>query len=262
VTVQLDALADESFAAAAAQARGAALVVRLPFGEVRHSTAYPELVFLNGIADLRAPSWSVADLERALAENIPANTKVRVSSRDADTIAQLGPRLMQAGYQAECRVAMVEVEPAGRPLDPQTGVRLVETPEDWQAFAALIRDDAAEHEWTEGMRDQLTRLYREARGEPVQSWFLARVSGDALAYVGLYQHGTVGYLHALFTRPTARRKGVGSSLIQEAAERARGIGCGRLTLQCARDSFLPGFYHGLGFRAVGEMWVWNKPVPG
>lgn len=260
MSVQLDALADEAFAAAAAQARGAALVARLPFGEVRHSPAYPDLVFLNGIADLCAPSWSVADLERALADSLPGITKVRVSSRDPETIAELGPGLVQAGYQAECRVAMVEVAPAERPLKPLTEVRLVETAEDWQDFAGLIREDTAEQEWTAAMRDQLTRLYRDGQDEPVQSWLLARVSGDAVAYVGLYQHGTVGYLHALFTRPTGRRQGVGSSLIQEAAARARTIGCARLTLQCARDSFLPDFYHGLGFRTVGEMWIWIRPA--
>ena len=111
------------------------------------------------------------------------------------------------------------------------------------------------------MTEQLTRLYRDRQDEPMQSWLLARVSGDAVAYVGLYQHGTVGYLHALYTRPARRRQAVGSSLVQEAAARARRIGCARLTLQCARDSCLPHFYHGLGFRTVGNVWIWIRPTP-
>ncbi|HEY0491882.1 MAG TPA: GNAT family N-acetyltransferase [Candidatus Dormibacteraeota bacterium] len=258
MSVQLDALADEVFAAAAAQASSVCVVDRRPFGEVRRSAGYPDLVFLKGITELRAENWSAADLERVIAENFGEIVNVRVCSRDRETIAHLGPRLIEASYQAECRVAMVQVAGPQR-FGPVGNVRLVETPADWDNFDRLIRAETAQHGWRVEISEQLTRLYRQGEKD-VQSWLLGCVEGQTAGYVGLYQHGRVGYLHALYTRPESRRHGLGSALIHEASELARTRGCERLTLQCARDSFLPNFYQRLGFRGVGEMWIWIKPA--
>jgi GNAT superfamily N-acetyltransferase len=260
VSVQLEALADEVFAAASAQGLPVCQVERLPFGEVRRSPTYPDLVFLNGITDLLAPSWSVVDIEHTIAEKFPGIAKVRVSSRDPETIVRLGPGLIQAGYQAECRVAMVQVTEPAVPSSGHTAVRPLQGPADWQRFEELIRGDAAENGLSNAATEQLVRLYHEGK-EQVQSWLLASSAGDAVGYVGLYQHRQIGYLHALYTRPPARRQGAGSALVNEASQLARARGCERLTLQCLRDSFLPGFYHRLGFRTVGEMWIWIKPAP-
>lgn len=259
MSIQLDALADEVFAAASAQGLPACQVERLPFGEVRHSPTYPDLVFLNAIADLRAPNWSAVDLERTIADKFPAIAKVRVSSRDQETIARLGPRLIVAGYQAECRVAMVQVTEPAEPSSGHAAVRPMQSLADWERFERLIRGDAAENGWSKAATEQLVRLYHQGK-EQVQSWLLASAAGDAVGYVGLYQHRRVGYLHALYTRPPSRRQGAGSALVNGASQLARARGCERLTLQCTRDSFLPGFYHRLGFRAVGEMWIWIKPA--
>jgi GNAT superfamily N-acetyltransferase len=257
VSVHLDALADDTFAAAAAQARTVCTVTRLPFGEVRRSDAYPDLVFLNGISDLCAPRWTVSDLEGAIARYLGGVAHVRVASRDPETIAGLGGRLAEADYESECRVAMVQVAPPAAPPTWNGAVRLVETPADWQAFEGLIREDTAEHDWSSVMTEQLIRLYRPGEEQPPR-WLLAHAAGEAVAYVGLYQHGTVGYLYALYTRPSARRRGTGSTLVYQAGRRARALGCERLTLQCTRDSFLPAYYEALGFRTVGEMWIWTR----
>ncbi|MEO6797377.1 MAG: GNAT family N-acetyltransferase [Candidatus Dormibacter sp.] len=258
MSVHLDALADEVFSAADAQARGEGDAVRLFFGEVRRNPAYPDLFFLHGIADLRAPDWTVTDLERIIAEHLPGLTRVRVSSRDPATIAGLGPRLAEAGSDAERRVAMVQVAPPDGPGVGGPEVGLIESAADWRAFEQLVGEDAREHGWTPAMTGQLVALYRWQAANQPQSWLLARASGDPVGRVGLYQHGTVGYLHALYTRASARRRGVGSSLVWAVGERARALGCERVTLQCTRDSFLPGFYRALGFRTVGEMWIWMK----
>ena len=258
MSVNLDALADEVFDAAAAQARGAALVERLDFGEVRRSPDYPDLFFLNGINDLVAPGWTVEQLQSVILEHLPRARQLRVSSRDRDTIAQLGPRLEQAGYQAECRVAMVQVvpvEPAEKRLQE---IRPVRSGEDWRAFEALIHRDTAEHSWSAAMTEQLVRLYRQEVNPGTQSWLLGFAGGDAVAHLGTFQHGAVAYLHALYTDPRWRRRGAGSALIVEASRLSRDGGCQRVTLQCTRDSFLPAFYHRLGFRAVGENWIWSR----
>ena len=55
--------------------------VRKPFGEVIWNRNCPDLFFLNGIEDLVAPDWEVADLERVVREAIPQPTTFRVSSR-------------------------------------------------------------------------------------------------------------------------------------------------------------------------------------
>ncbi len=257
MSVHLEALADEVFTAAAAQARGDGEAIRLPFGEVRRNPAYPDLFFLNGITDLQAPDWTASELEGVIADHLAGLPRVRISSRDPATIAGLGPRLATVGYDAECRVAMVQVAPANPPGGGPE-VRLVESAADWRAFERLIEEDTREHGWTPAMTGQLVALYHwQAENQP-QSWLLAGLHGDGVGYVGLYQHGTVGYLHALYTRASARRRGVGSSLVDAVGGRARTVGCERVTLQCTRDSFLPAFYQAFGFRTVGEMWIWMR----
>lgn len=260
MSVHLEALADEVFSAAAAQARGEGLTVRLPFGEVRRNPAYPDLFFLNGIADLRGPDWTLTDLEQVFEEHFPGIAHLRVSSRDPATIARLGPQLLGSGYEATCRAAMVQVTPSSEPRAGNFEVRPVETAEAWQAFEASIGEDTTEHGWTSAMTAQLIRLYRWQVENQPQSWLLAFDGPAAVGHVGLYQHATVGYLHAVYTRVAARRRGVGSALVTAAAEKARALGCERLTLQCDRDSFLPAYYETLGFRTVGEMWIWMKPA--
>ncbi|MDQ6709581.1 MAG: GNAT family N-acetyltransferase [Candidatus Dormibacteraeota bacterium] len=260
MSVHLDALADEVFDAASACGRGDGVSTRLPFGEVRRNLAYPDLFFLNGISGLRAPDWSLRDVEQAVAEHLPGIGLVRITSRDPDTIARLGPQFDEAGYQAECRVAMVQVAPPQDAGRRAVEISLVETATDWQDFELSISNDTSEHHWTGAMTRQLVDLYRTQGTNPSQSWLLARDEGEPLGHVGLYQHATVGYLHALFTRETARRRGVGAALVEETERRARAIGCERLTLQCTRDSFLPAYYRAFGFRTVGEMWIWMKRI--
>lgn len=258
MSVHLDALADEVFAAAAAQALGEGETVRLPFGEVRRNLEYPDLFFLNGISDLRAPDWTGKDLERALREHLPGIGRLRVSSRDPMTVARLGPGLVDAGWEADARVAMVQVSPPDDLAAAALEIHEVETDQDWRAYERLIEEGGLEHGWSRSMIAQLERLYRwQAENQP-QTWLLTFGNGEAVAHAGLYQHGTVGYFHALYTRRSFRRRGAGSTLVNQAGRLARRLGCERLTLQCSRDSFLPAYYQAMGFRIVGEMSVWIK----
>jgi len=260
VSVHLDALADEVFAAADAQARSVARVERLPFGEIWRSPGYPDLFFLNGINQLVAPGWTVENLERAIAEHLSGIRQLRVTSRDRETVARLGPRLLQAGYRAECLLAMVQVAPGERAEKGDLEIRPVQSQDDWRAFEALIRQDTDEHGWSSSMTEQLLRLCRQQEGNESQVWLLGSFRGKAVARLGLYQHARTGYLHAIYTRPGERRRGAGSALTEAASRHAVAAGCERVTLDCTRDSFLPAFYHELGFRAVGEIWIWTRPT--
>lgn len=214
---------------------------------------------MNGIEGLKAPTWSVSELETALHDALPGVLNLRANCRDPETIAMLGPRLDVARYKREVRVAMVQVrDPDPLPF-PKLAVVEVESAQHWEDFEELVRTDTAEHEWSEAMTTQMITLYRWRAANSPQHLFLAYDGGRAVAHVGLYQHGANAYFHALYTLPTARRRGLGSALTVAMSGQARAMGSERLILQCIKDSTLPAFYERLGFRIVGEQYMWTRP---
>jgi GNAT superfamily N-acetyltransferase len=263
VSVQLDALADEVFGAAAAQGRAGGQRVRRPFGEIVWNPSYPDLFFLTGIVDLVAPDWEVADLERVLSEATPDAVCFRAISRDPRTIAALNPRLIAAGYSGETRVAMVQVSipsPSGGGQGGGFTILPVQDEERWVAFEGLIRADRLEHGWTEPMTAQLVALYRWRAANTPHRFYLADDGQRTVGHVGLFQYQSGAYLHGLYAHPSARRRGAGSALSLAMSEEARAMGCERLVLQCTRDSHLPAFYERLGYRVVGEQQIWTRPA--
>jgi len=264
VSVQLEALAEEVFAAAAAQGRVGGESVRRPFGEIVRNPTYPDLFFLNGIEDLVAPTWQAADLERVVQDAIPGAITYRASSRDPATIAVLNPLLLAAGYSSETRVAMVQVSaPSHTSAEGQGGgfkIRPVASEEAWEAFERLIDADTKEHGWTDPMRAQLIALYRWRAANTPHHYYLADDGTQTVGHVGLFQHGTNAYLHGLYTHPSVRRRGAGAALTLAMSAEASALGCQRLSLQCTCDSSLPAYYERLGFRAVGEKQIWTRPV--
>ncbi len=263
MSVQLEALADEVFGAAAAQGRAGGESLRRPFGEIVWNRTYPDLFFLNGIENLVAPDWEAADLERVVQEAIPQASTYRASSRDPATISALNPRLIAANYTSETRVAMVQVSIPSTP-SPASGVgyKIVPVGSDasWTAFQGLIHDDTQEHGWTGPMEAQLIALYRWRAANTPHHFYLAESGTQPIGYVVLLQHGTSAYLHGLYTHPSARRRGAGAALTLAMSAEARALGCERLSLQCTRESSLPAYYSRLGFRAVGEKQIWTRPV--
>ena len=267
MSVQLEALADEVFGAAGAQGRAGGESVRKSFGDIVWNPTYPDLFFLNGIENLVAPDWEVADLEQAAREAIPQATTFRASSRDPATITALNPRLTAAGYTSETRVAMVQVSiPTTSPSFVRDGlgggftIVPVESEREWRALNTLIRADTQEHSWTEPMRTQLIALYRWRAANTPHHSYLADDGTRTVGHVGLFQHGATAYLHGLYTHPSARRRGAGAALTLAMSAAAGALGCDRLTLQCTRNSFLPAYYEHLGFRAVGEKQIWTRPI--
>jgi GNAT superfamily N-acetyltransferase len=220
---------------------------------------------LNGIEDLVAPNWDVADLERVVREAIPRPTTFRASSRDPATILALNPRLLAAGYTSEVRVAMVQVSVPSNPSGGEPGgfkILPVAGEASWAAFEGLIHADTHEHGWTDAMRAQLIALYRWRAANTPHHFYLADDGALTVGHVGLFQQGASAYLHGLYTLPSARRRGVGAALTLAMSAQTRALGAERLTLQCTRDSPLPAYYQRLGFRAVGEKQIWTRPVPG
>lgn len=266
MSVQLQALADEVFAAASAQARAGAQTVRRPFGETVWNPNYPDLFFLNGIRDLVAPDWQVADFEAAVQQTIPRVRAFTACSRDSRTIATLGASLVAAGYEHDLRIALIWAftpgpkfaSPAGGGQGGGFTIVPVDNPERWTAFEQLLVADMQWHRWTQGMREQLVALYKWQADQTPTRFFLAYEADRAVAHVGLFQHGATAYVHALFTVREARRRGAGSILTLAMRKEAIAVGCDRLTLQCRDDGYLPGYFTRLGFRAVGEQHTWTK----
>jgi len=259
VSVQLDALADDVFDAAAAQGMVSGRCSRKPYGLVIHNPDYPDLFFMNGIDRLVAPNWGVSELEAALRDALPHVQYLRAISRDPQTIALLGPRLAAAAFNREIRVAMVQVREPDPVSSPKLAIAAVDTPERWKDFETSIRADTAEHGWSEAMTAQMIALYRWRSTNAPQNLFVAYHGGRVAGHVGLYQHGASAYFHALYTIPSARRRGIGSAVTVAMSTEARSLGCERLILQCVKDSNLPLFYERLGFRTVGEQCIWTRP---
>lgn len=259
MSVQLEALADEVFGAAAAQGRAGAQSRREPFGEVVWNTSYPDLFFLNGIIDVVAPTWRASDVERVLREAMPEIRSFRAYIRDPKTIATLGASLTASGYHHEIRVAMMQsFTPVGAREGPPHWILPVDSDERWAAFEESVRTDTTEHEWLPAMTEQLVALYRWRAANTPTKFFVAMEGELPAGHVALFQHGATAYLHALFTRSGQRRHGVGSALTLAMHDEMRAMGAERLTLQCTDDGYLPNFYHRLGFRRVGEQQIWSK----
>ena len=128
----------------------------------------------------------------------------------------------------------------------------VQDEEQWLAFNGLIRAASTEDGGTREMTAQLIALHRWRATNTPHRFYVAYHGDRAVAHVGLFQHRTTAYLHALFTHRDFRRRGAGAFLTQAMDAEARAVGCERVALQCLRESGLPGYFERLGFRVVGE----------
>lgn len=257
MSVNIDALADEVFKAATAQARPGARCERRPYGEIITNPAYPAVFFLHGVYDLRAPDWEARQLEQVIDEAIPNAPVYRALSRDPDTCERLGPRLEDAGYAVLHFALMAKLFPSPAMADSPIRIEPVTRTQHWWDFEGLVRAD-----WvTADARtvDQVIAFSRWSVDNAPERFYLAYEGDRAIARAGLHQHGFTGYFHALFTLPEARRRGAGSRLTIRLSEEAWAAGCDRVVLHCDRDSHLPAYYERLGFRTVGEETVWSKP---
>lgn len=264
MSIQLEVLADEVFDAAAAQARLGSQSTRHPFGEIIRNRDYPDLFFLNGIAGLVAPSWSIDHVDRVVAELLSGLPQVRIDSRDPATIASLR-QLTDAGYRLEVRVAMVHVfedalpsatnrEGSGRGFS----ISEVDGGVLWAEFEESLRTEAREHGWSQAMTGQYLKLCRWRAEQTAHRYYLLYESDRRLSHVGLFQNGRTVYLHGLYTRPDARRAGAGGALARAMVGETRRLGGDRLVLQCTDDGYLPAFYARLGYRPVGQQHIWTK----
>jgi GNAT superfamily N-acetyltransferase len=255
VSIQVEALADEVFAAAAAHARAGAHARRRPFGEVVSMPGYSDLGMVNLIRDLVAPDWTPDDLARVMNAELPGAHRVEITSRDARTIAALGPQLVAAGYQSDTGIAMLQVIPV-EPPQARITVSMVEGVAGWAGFDALNRTEAEERDWSQATAGQLLQLCRWRARHTRHTYYVASMGDRPVAYVGLFQQAITAYLHSLFTAPAERRQGIGSAITLAVSARAHEMGSERIALECAPP--LAAYYAKLGFRGVGAEERWRR----
>jgi GNAT superfamily N-acetyltransferase len=94
--------------------------------------------------------------------------------------------------------------------------------------------------------------------DPQQDFLIASASGKPAAVLLLISNNKVSGIYAVATRPEARRQGVSTALLHEAANRARDRGSDSLVLQALVGSYAEGFYKRLGFSERYISTVWRR----
>lgn len=94
-------------------------------------------------------------------------------------------------------------------------------------------------------------------------FYLGVIDGQAVGNIMTVEHGGIGILGHVFTRPDQRRKGIASRIMAALMQDFRERGGRVLTLGTGFDSPPYWIYHGFGFRSIvegsGAMWFWSKP---
>jgi len=100
------------------------------------------------------------------------------------------------------------------------------------------------------------------------SVYVAEENGEVIGYIAvhwlpyLFQAGPEGYVSELFIHETARGRGVGGQLLDEAKKEAQARGCSRLMLVCGRsqESYKRKFYDKHGWRERAEVAYYVYPL--
>ena len=94
-------------------------------------------------------------------------------------------------------------------------------------------------------------------------FYLGVMKGRAVGNVMTVEHGGIGILGHVFTRPDQRRKGIASRIMAALMEDFRARGGRALTLGTGFESPPYWIYHSYGFRSsapgTGAMWYWRQP---
>ena len=94
-------------------------------------------------------------------------------------------------------------------------------------------------------------------------FYLGVIDGQAVGNIMTVEHGGIGILGHVFTRPDQRRKGIASRIMTAQMQDFRERKGRALTLGTGFDSPPYWIYHSFGFRSIvagsGAMWYWKQP---
>lgn len=154
--------------------------------------------------------------------------------------------LLRRGYQCELFLLMaLEGPPHGMPGAAR--VADVETEADWAAFARLKQAEFDETglalpgaAWGDHIRSK----------SPATTW-IASLDDEPVGLFSGYVHRDVAMLEDLFVLPAARLRGVATTLVAHAVERAYRAGASLCFLSARADDTPKDMYARMGFKAVG-----------
>jgi GNAT superfamily N-acetyltransferase len=160
---------------------------------------------------------------------------------------RLEAELLRSGYQCELFLLMALAGPPhGMPGEAR--VADVETEADWASFARLKQAEFDADGL--GLPGTAWRDHLRRKSPPATTW-IATLDEEPVGLFSAFVHGEVALLEDLFVLPSARRRGVATTLVAHAVERAHRAGASLCFLSARADDTPKDMYARMGFAAVG-----------
>jgi ribosomal protein S18 acetylase RimI-like enzyme len=240
---------------------------------------------LEGFASIFAPEESVGEV------TVMVRPEARGHGLFTTLLATAEKHLRDFGYREILVLRDTESVPGGSALEGLCARRGAVL--DHREFSMILRPDAVdtperrEHARTSGAAvshatvedlDEMTRLSAVEYGDsleesrrfleatmaiPARSLLVARESGGSavLGMVSVFIEGEISSINALLVAPNARRRGLGSLLLDEAVSLAAAGGARHIGLEVdAMNRDALGLYLQRGFETVSEIEYWRMPI--
>jgi ribosomal protein S18 acetylase RimI-like enzyme len=230
-------------------------VVETPWGAVVTDRRFPSIWDVNyARVDAERDDVTLEEVQETLTPELERSGSrwehvvCFFPERQTGLIAELGMR----GNRLSWDVVMAY---QGRPPEPP-GIDVEEVVSPDAAFWANVRTSLSEFDVTEREAlDQLDRLEREVALPDGKRWFAIRSSpgGPPLALGALIPHEGVGYLDHIVTFPAARRRGLGSAMVDRIVGVALRDGAEHIYLLADRGGKPADLYRRLGFSEVAYL---------
>jgi ribosomal protein S18 acetylase RimI-like enzyme len=160
---------------------------------------------------------------------------------------RLGPRLREAGWEAEALVVMAQHREPGRAIDLDA-TQEVERSTLTGAWTAGMRSDGLSEEV---VGELLAHKELIAATTPTR-YFAAGADGAIASYCELHTDGPTAQVESVMTLPEHRGKGMASAVVVRAAAAAREAGADFVFLVADRDDWPRLLYERLGFDPIGR----------
>jgi GNAT superfamily N-acetyltransferase len=240
-------------------------VIEAPHCAIVADPAKPDLWDANHADDVTAATDDKIDAVLAAMDQHLAHSDWRVVHTDAFTPDCFLARLAYLGFEERPVVVQMTCERL-KPM-ARAPVELVEIADDdgWAALTALVRADVAEGKRTGGLDlddavvDDMVANYRAKA--PAYRFHLAVLAGAPVAYGAMIAAPNgMGMIEDLFTLPSARRRGIASTMIAHFDAALRAEGCTGIFLGAVAAEEAKSLYYNLGFRPAMLSRCWVKQV--
>jgi GNAT superfamily N-acetyltransferase len=238
-------------------------VIEGPGCHIVADAALPEVWDANHVDAVTAETDAeVQEVLAAMDEHLK-HTPWRVLHTDCFTPARFLAWLGYLGFEQRPLVVQMSCDKLA-PVRPAAVVlKPVVTAADWTAMAGLVRADQDEGKRTGGL--ELDEAFTAAAIEgyrakaPSYRFHLALLDGAPVAYGAMVAAPNgLGMIEDLFTLPSARRRGIASTMIAHFDTELRAAGCRKTFLGAIVEEQAKALYYKLGFRPVMLTRTWVK----